>query len=57
MKVREETHSSAPYNPSGDLTVLFPDTWYLDFIDDKHRRTYKKYGPEHHPEQNGFVDA
>jgi hypothetical protein len=41
MKLREETYSSAPYCPSGDVESLFADTWYLDNVDDRHRRFYK----------------
>lgn len=30
----------APYSPVGSIDVLFPGTWYLTAVDDKHRRTY-----------------
>ena len=42
MKLREDTHHLAPYNPVGSLTELFPGTWYLESVDDKHRRKYLK---------------
>lgn len=42
MKLREDTHHLAPYTPSGDVTRLFPGTWYLKNIDDKHRRFYER---------------
>ena len=31
---------SAPYAPVGSVGVLFPGTWYLTAVDDKHRREY-----------------
>ena len=40
MKIREDTHHMAPYVPVGDITSLFPGTYYLEKVDDKHRRTY-----------------
>ena len=40
MKLREETHHLAPYTPVGSVNDLFPGTWYLTDIDDKHRRKY-----------------
>ncbi len=42
MKLREDTHHLAPYNPVGPVGALFPDTWYLAEVDDKHRRKYLK---------------
>ena len=40
MKLREETHHLAPYLPVGDLEGLWPGTYYLTSVDDKHRRMY-----------------
>ncbi len=40
MKLKEETHHMAPYTPVGDTNGLFPGTYYLEKVDDKHRRTY-----------------
>jgi len=40
MKLREEVHHKAPYTPVGDVDVLFSGTYYLESIDDMHRRTY-----------------
>ena len=40
MKLREETHHLAPYKPVGDLSALFPGTYYLTNVDEKHRRSY-----------------
>ena len=33
---------SAPYTPVGDTSDLFPGTWYLTEVDDKHRRKYSR---------------
>ncbi|KAJ8880909.1 hypothetical protein PR048_017382 [Dryococelus australis] len=41
MEVRERNHHKAPYTPQSSPELLFPGTWYLDYIDDKHRRFYK----------------
>lgn len=40
MKVRENTHHLSPYSPTGEIGDLFPGTYYLDKVDDKHRRSY-----------------
>ncbi len=45
MKLREETHHLAPYTPTGDITKLYPGTFYLASIDDKHRRVYERVAP------------
>lgn len=42
MKLREETHHLAPYQPTGTVEDLFPGTYYLASVDDKHRRAYLK---------------
>lgn len=42
MKLREDTHHLAPYDPVGLVESLFPSTWYLSSVDDKHRRQYLK---------------
>lgn len=46
MKLREETHHKAPYEPQGNAIDLFPSTFYLTSVDDKHRRTYDCVGVE-----------
>ena len=46
MKLREETHHSAPYTPQRDTAELFPGTYYLANVDAKHRRTYARVPPE-----------
>ncbi|CAG5867081.1 unnamed protein product [Menidia menidia] len=40
MKLREETHHLASYVPQSSVEDLFPGTWYLTRVDDKHRREY-----------------
>lgn len=42
MEIREKNNHAAPYEPSGDTTVLFPGTYYLKSVDDKHRRVYER---------------
>jgi len=42
MKLREETHHLAPYQPVASVENLFPGTWYLSSVDDMHRRKYLK---------------
>lgn len=44
MKLREETHHQAPYTPQGSTADLFPSTYYLVSVDDKHRRMYSRVG-------------
>lgn len=33
---------TAPYKPVGDNRHLFPGTWYLIDVDNKHRRKYER---------------
>nr|AFK11330.1 hydroxymethylglutaryl-CoA synthase 1 [Callorhinchus milii] len=42
MKVREETHHLANYTPQSPVEDLFPGTWYLTQVDEKHRREYAR---------------
>ncbi|XP_066507839.1 hydroxymethylglutaryl-CoA synthase, cytoplasmic isoform X2 [Hoplias malabaricus] len=42
MKLREETHHLANYIPQGPVDELFPGTWYLTRVDEKHRRYYTR---------------
>ncbi|XP_049839401.1 hydroxymethylglutaryl-CoA synthase 1 [Schistocerca gregaria] len=42
MELREKNHHKAPYTPEGPIDTLFPGTWYLESIDELHRRVYKK---------------
>uniref|UniRef100_A0A672F6I7 Hydroxymethylglutaryl-CoA synthase n=1 Tax=Salarias fasciatus TaxID=181472 RepID=A0A672F6I7_SALFA len=42
MQLREETHHLASYVPQSSLEDLFPGTWYLTRVDDKHRREYAR---------------
>ena len=46
MKLREETHHLAPYQPVGDPSQLFPGTYYLTKVDEKHRRSYVRVPPQ-----------
>lgn len=46
MKLREDTHHLAPYDPVGCVDDLFPSTWYLASVDEKYRRKYLKLGNE-----------
>lgn len=46
MQVRQDNIHSAPYEPSGSVQALFPGTYYLSNIDDKHRRTYLRVPPQ-----------
>ncbi|KAM6985736.1 hydroxymethylglutaryl-CoA synthase, cytoplasmic [Aplochiton taeniatus] len=47
MKLREETHHIAPYAPQGSVEELFPGTWYLSRVDEKHRREYARQPLSH----------
>jgi hydroxymethylglutaryl-CoA synthase len=40
MLLREKVHHAAPYNPVGAITDLFPHTYYLTGVDERHRRKY-----------------
>ncbi|XP_074858816.1 hydroxymethylglutaryl-CoA synthase, mitochondrial [Carettochelys insculpta] len=42
MKQREETHHLVNHSPQGSKEDLFPGTWYLEHVDDKHRRRYAR---------------
>ena len=42
LKLREETHHLAPYKPTGNIAFLFPGTYHLTQVDDKHRRYYQR---------------
>ena len=46
MKLREDTHHEAPYVPVGDLESLWPGTYYLTAVDEKHRRVYARKAGE-----------
>ncbi|XP_076875817.1 hydroxymethylglutaryl-CoA synthase, cytoplasmic isoform X2 [Brachyhypopomus gauderio] len=48
MKLREETHHLANYIPQGSVDELFPGTWYLTRVDEKHRRYYARRSPDEH---------
>lgn len=42
MEIREKNNHAAPYEPSGDVDVLFPGTYYLSSVDKMHRRVYQR---------------
>ncbi|KAF9355862.1 Hydroxymethylglutaryl-CoA synthase, cytoplasmic [Mortierella sp. AD094] len=42
LKLREETALLKDYNPIGDISTLAKGTYYLERIDEKFRRTYKR---------------
>ena len=42
LSLREMTHNSAPYLPVGDLSHLFPGTYYLSEVDSLYRRKYAR---------------
>ncbi|MEE6458146.1 hypothetical protein FKM82_000190 [Ascaphus truei] len=42
MKLRQHTHHLASYIPQGSVDDLFPGTWYLVRVDEKHRRYYAR---------------
>ncbi|KAF2355010.1 Hydroxymethylglutaryl-CoA synthase eukaryotic [Trinorchestia longiramus] len=48
LQLRETTHHLAPYTPTGSIDQLYPGTWYLTGVDDKHRRQYDRR-PVHTP--------
>lgn len=35
-------HSTANFSPPGDTNSLFPGTWYLERVDELHRRKYAR---------------
>lgn len=43
MGIREKNCHAAPYKPVSSVESLFPGTFYLDSVDDAHRRTYLRY--------------
>lgn len=53
LSSREKAIDSAPYTPVGDLEQLFPGTYYLQGVDDKHRREYGRIDSV--SSQNGHV--
>ncbi|XP_065096596.1 hydroxymethylglutaryl-CoA synthase, cytoplasmic isoform X1 [Paramisgurnus dabryanus] len=58
MKIREETHHLANYIPQGSVDDLFPGTWYLTRVDDKHRRQYARCSlNDDRPLEAGFIDS
>ena len=50
MKLRQETHHKAPYVPQSTTQDMFPGTFYLTSVDDKHRRSYAQVTVSNTPE-------
>uniref|UniRef100_A0A2K6TBU9 3-hydroxy-3-methylglutaryl-CoA synthase 2 n=1 Tax=Saimiri boliviensis boliviensis TaxID=39432 RepID=A0A2K6TBU9_SAIBB len=42
MNQREQFYHKVNYSPPGDTSSLFPGTWYLERVDELHRRTYAR---------------
>lgn len=42
MEIREKNCHKAPYIPVSPIDTLFPGSYYLDNVDEMHRRTYKR---------------
>ena len=42
MKIRENTHNACDMTPTGDLEHIATGTYYIEKIDDKWRRFYKR---------------
>lgn len=42
LALREKNCHTVPYSPQSSIENLFPGTYYLVGIDDKHRRTYER---------------
>lgn len=46
LEIHQKNHHKAPFEPTGSIDVLFPGTYYLKSIDDKHRRIYERVSPK-----------
>lgn len=42
IQLREANHNAVDYTPSGSLENIWPGAYYLERIDSKYRRTYKR---------------
>ncbi|KNC85610.1 hydroxymethylglutaryl-CoA synthase [Sphaeroforma arctica JP610] len=42
LDLRERTHNLNDYTPVGDIGMLFPGSYYNEYIDSKYRRQYKQ---------------
>lgn len=43
METRAHNSHLTEFEPSGDVSLLFPGTYYLKYVDGMHRRTYLKH--------------
>lgn len=49
---------TANYVPQGSVDELFPGTWYLTRVDEKHRRYYTRRSlDEHGPLEAGLLNS
>ncbi|XP_055924849.1 hydroxymethylglutaryl-CoA synthase 1-like isoform X1 [Argiope bruennichi] len=55
LKLRDTTHHQAPYTPIGKVEDLFPNTWYLEHVDEKHRRSYLQQKETPCIQRNGCI--
>jgi hydroxymethylglutaryl-CoA synthase len=46
-QLREAKHNAVDYTPSGPLENIWPGAYYLERVDSKYRRTYKRLNPAH----------
>lgn len=53
LSLRQKAMHKAPFSPEGAVDVLFPGTYYLTHIDDKHRRFYRRHGNNSSQTSNG----
>lgn len=42
LEWREQNCHTVPFSPQSSITNMFPGTYYLDEVDEKYRRTYKR---------------
>ena len=42
LNLREKTHNLAPYSPTGEVSLLSPDTYYLTEVNKSYHRMYSK---------------
>ena len=43
LQTREKTHNAVEYEPKGSLEDLWPKSYYLNNVDTKFRRFYKRH--------------
>ncbi|XP_065176399.1 hydroxymethylglutaryl-CoA synthase 1-like [Sycon ciliatum] len=55
MDLRQEKHHAAPYEPVTDVATLWPGTYYIESIDDMHRRVYSVHDKSGFKGEQGHV--